>query len=870
MTVTARERLQRLEALFHAALALPPGERDAYLLDECTGDDALRLEVQALLAADAQDARHDVSGAIGKVAHAVSAEGIPPAGNARRIGAWRLERPLGAGGMGTVHLAARADGAFEARAALKLLNPWLVGSGFEERFARERQFLADLKHPNIAGLLDGGITDDGVPYLVVEFIDGETVSNWAAAHKPDLRARLALFVEICEAVQHAHQNLVVHRDLKPGNILVASDGHAKLLDFGIAKLVPATVGADAGATREGSRLMTPEYASPEQLRGEPATTASDVYSLGLILYELVAGGRPNRPPDSAHDTALPTRPSTWIARTRDPVELPQVERRRWARNLRGDLDTIVLKALAFDPPRRYQTARELADDVRRFLTHEPIRARPDSWAYRFGLLLQRRPLASALAAAFIVAVVGSAIGFAALSVRLRDERDRAAELQARAEQAAKTAERTSAFLASLFQSSDPRNRGGGLTGRELLDAGARRLETELADEPDTLAYLSFVIGGIQRQLGLLDDAVKSLRRSVDIRTRRFGRNSKETADSLSELADTLRMQAKWQESEALQRESLAIRENLDPPDPKGLGQSLNNLALVIKESGRLQESLEMTKRAVEVRRASLGDDAPVTIISLVNLGMLERDLGMYQDAERDLEEVVERRLRLFGEEHFSTSNGLTNLARLRLDQGRYAEAESLYRRALAAMRATAGESHSGTADCLADVGRILEWEGKNEEAERFYRESIAVEQRVGQDQNAGISSTNAHLGRLLARTGRASEGEPLMREALATLRRVLGPHHPRVARVEYDLGSWLTDAGRADEGLPFLEAALATRETAYPPGHVDTGWTRLAIAKAQAALGRTDQAAKSRALAVAALDRVLPPDHPQRARLAEQ
>ncbi|HET7843189.1 MAG TPA: serine/threonine-protein kinase, partial [Xanthomonadales bacterium] len=639
MTVTARERLQRLEALFHAALALPPAERDTYLLAECGTDDALRVEVQALLAADSQDAPHDVAGSIGRIAHAVSTENAAPA---RRIGAWRLEKPIGAGGMGTVHLAARADGAFEGRAALKLLNPWLVGSGFEERFARERQFLADLKHPNIAGLLDGGITDDGVPYLVVEYIDGQSVSAWAAEQKPDLRRRIGLFIEICEAVQHAHQNLVVHRDLKPGNILVGRDNHAKLLDFGIAKLVPTAVGAEAGATREGSRLMTPEYASPEQLRGESATTASDVYSLGLILYELVAGGRPMRPPDSAHDTALPTRPSTWIARTRDPIELPvpagerrkwgqdsRARRRRWARNLRGDLDTIVLKALAFDPARRYQTARELADDLRRFRAHEPVHARPDSWAYRFGLLLRRRPFASALATAFIVAIIGSAIGFAALSVRLRAERDRAAELQARAEQAAKTAERTSAFLASLFQSSDPRNRGGGLTGRELLDQGAKRLETELADEPDTLSYLSFVIGGIQRQLGLLDEAEKSLRRSVDLRTKRFGRNSKETADSLSELADTLRMQSKWEESEALQRESLAIREKLDPPDPKGLGQSLNNLALVIKESGRLQESLPLTKRAVEVRRASLGDDDPVTIISLVNLGMLERDLGMY-------------------------------------------------------------------------------------------------------------------------------------------------------------------------------------------------------------------------------------------------
>ena len=867
MTVTARERLLRLEALFHAALALPPAERDVYLLAECTGDDALRLEVQALLAADARDAPHDVAGSIGRIAQAVSsdqANGAP----ARRIGAWRLERPLGAGGMGTVHLAARADGAFEARAALKLLNPWLVGSGFEERFARERQFLADLKHPHIAGLLDGGITDDGVPYLVVEYIDGESVSTWASERKPDLRTRLGLFIEICEAVQHAHQNLVVHRDLKPGNILVGADGHAKLLDFGIAKLVPATVGADAGATREGSRLMTPEYASPEQLRGESATTASDVYSLGLILYELVAGGRPLRAPDSAHDTALPTRPSTWIARTRDPLELPlpHGERRRWARTLRGDLDTIVLKALAFDPPRRYQTARELSDDLRRFLAREPIRARPDSWAYRFGLLLRRRPFASALAIAFVLAIIGSAIGFAALSIRLRAERDRAAELQARAEQAAQTAERTSAFLASLFQSSDPRNRGGGLTGRELLDQGAKRLESELANEPDTLAYLSFVIGGIQRQLGLLDDAETSLRRSVAIRTERFGRASKETADSLSELADTLRMQAKWAESEQLQRESLEIREKLDPPDPKGLGQSLNNLALVIKESGRLQESLPLTRRAVEVRRASLGDDNPVTIISLVNLGMLERDLGMYEEAERDLEEVLERRLRLFGEEHFSTSNGLTNLARLRLDQGRYPEAESLYRRALAAMRATAGDSHSMTAGCLADVGRVLEYERKNDEAESSYRESLAVSDRVGSGETPNEASTSAHLGRLLARTGREEEGEKRLREALPTLRKFLGPHHPRVSRVEFDYGSWLADSGRPREALPLLESSLETRTLAYPPGHIDTAWARLALARAQLALG-LPEAESNRKLAMDVLDSKLPAGHPERVRL---
>jgi serine/threonine-protein kinase len=856
------KRFRRVEALFHAALDRAPEQRDAYLADACAGDEALRAQVERLLAADAADGV--VTAAVDQATFG-AATANAEAQIGRQVGPWRIVRALGAGGMGTVFLAERVDGAYQASAALKMLNPWLLGSDFERRFAQERQILAELNHAAIAHLLDGGVTAEGVPWLALEYVDGVEITRYVGERRLGLDARIGMLLEVCEAVQHAHQKLVVHRDLKPGNILVDRDGRPKLLDFGIAKILASDPGRSITRAEAETRMLTPGYASPEQLRGESVTTASDVYALAVILYEMVTGQRPGTPEEVLKPGWQPTRPSSLLTRAyaRGELAIPG-DVARWKKRLKGDLDTVVLKALATDPKRRYATVREFAEDLRAIAASRPITARPDAFGYRLKLFLRRNRVVVAFSAVMLGLIVASAVALALLALRLRDERDRATAAQLRAEQAARTAERTSGFLAGLFQSSDPRNKGGALTARELLDAGSRRLETELADEPETLAYLSFVIGAIQRQLGLLDDAERSVARSLALRRERLGTGHRETADAMSELGDILRMQSRYAESEALQRESLAIREQLEPPDPIGVGQSLNNLALVIKESGRPRDALSLNRRALGVRLDSLGRQHPLTIVTLINLGMLERELGLYADAERHLREVLELRLAQHGEQHVSSANALTQMGRLYDSLGRYDDAEAMFRRALAAAQASVDPDHPAIATGYADLGRIREVKSDWAGAERAYREELAIDARNLAPSHHNVLLTEARLGYVRAQQGDVEAGMRAMRTALDGLRRSLPEDHPRVARVQFDLGRLLLANDRAAEAVPLLEAALATRRARLGESHAETAFALREVAMARRALGATDAAQRDELAAQAMLFRALPPGHPER------
>ncbi|HET9484818.1 MAG TPA: serine/threonine-protein kinase, partial [Xanthomonadales bacterium] len=705
--VVETSRWQRIEALFHDALGMPATARGVFLDHECGTDTELRREVEALLRADAEGSEitDAVAGGARVAAHAPAASLV-----GRTIGAWRLLETIGSGGMGTVYRAERVDGAFHAVAALKLLNPWLLGSGFERRFELERQILAGLAHPGIAHLLDGGVGGDGVPFLVLELVDGVPITTYARERRLTLEQRLALLLDVCDAVQAAHQNLVVHRDLKPGNILVDREGRPKLLDFGIAKLVATTgdsAGPTAGLTGPATRLLTPEYASPEQLRGEAVTTASDVFSLGVVLYELVTGRRPGD--DPSRPGWAPPRPSSLILRQDAalPPDAAGRDARRWARRLRGDLDLVVMKALAPDVAHRYGTVHDFAADIRAVLESRPVTARPGSLRYAARLFVRRNRVAVVLSGVIVAVLVGAALGLGALSLRLRDERDRAALAKTQAEQSARTSQRVAGFLASLFQVADPRQNGARLTARELLEAGAKRVESELAEEPATLAYLLDVIGGIDRQLGLLDQSRAALERAVEIRRSIHGAGHADTAASLTQLGDVFRMQGDYATAERMQRDVLAIRAKLVPPDPSGVGEAYNNLALTLYDAGRYAEALPLYRRGLALREQADGRHHPQTLVTLINIGMLERDYGDYAAAERDLREVLDARVEQFGRVHVGTANAMAHLARVYELQGRYAEAEALLREAVDARRATLGEDHGVYAFGLGELGHVL-------------------------------------------------------------------------------------------------------------------------------------------------------------------
>src|SRR5690606_8890662 len=428
-----------------------------------------------------------------------------------RVGAYRLVEEIGRGGMGTVYLAERDDAEFEKRVALKLVKRGMDTDDILLRFRYERQILASLEHPSIARLYDGGAAPDGRPYLVMEYIEGEPITRYAERHQLGIEERLRLFVGVCGAVAFAHRNLVVHRDIKPSNILIGSDGSPKLLDFGIARLLDPAAPDAMPLTRTGLRLLTPEYASSEQRLGQPATTATDVYALGLVLYELLAGTRAD--PERLH------RPST--VATREDVR----------RRLRGDLDTIVLRALADDPERRYASADQLGDDIERHLGGLPVHARGDSVGYRTGRFVRRHRVAVAAAALVVLSLV-TGLGAAVVQAeRAAGERDVAQQERARAEQ-------ISTFVLDLFSASDPLAADGGdtLRVRQLVDRSVDRVRAELATQPQLQAQMLITLGRVYRNLGLYGRGEELLVEALDV-ARADPALAREQAEATASLAD---------------------------------------------------------------------------------------------------------------------------------------------------------------------------------------------------------------------------------------------------------------------------------------------------------------------------------------------
>ena len=517
----APDRWTRVQTLFENALDRPPDERSAWLRSVCGNEPDVYREVEALLDGD----RHqhalfegraldllgpdDVEAAL-EQSGAAGASGLSHEGE--RVGPWVLGERLGEGGMGAVYRAERADGAFEQTAAVKLVKPGMDSAAVLARFEAERQILARLEHPSIARLLGGGLTADARPYFAMELVEGEPLTDHADAHRLGVGARLRLFARVCEAVRYAHQGLVVHRDLKPSNILVAqgADGEAevKLLDFGIARLLGGD--ADATLTRTGQRILTPGYAAPEQVRGEAPTTATDVYALGGLLYRLLCGdapigteGRTPREVELAVLDETPPRPSTCV--TPDAARDRGTTETALARRLRGDLDTVCLKALAKDPARRYGSAAEMLADVRRHLSGLPIEARPASRGYRLRKFVARHR-AAVLATAAGVLLLAGVVG--AYTVRLATARDQA-------EGEARRSEEVVAFLKDLLLGASPYEAPGEeLTARELVDRGAARVDTALADEPATQAALQALIAEVYMDLGRPEDAVPLYRRAL--------------------------------------------------------------------------------------------------------------------------------------------------------------------------------------------------------------------------------------------------------------------------------------------------------------------------------------------------------------------
>lgn len=798
----------RLQSLFHRAEELPPDEREDFLDGECAGEPELAKEVRSLLAAPGDSAL--LAAPVDDLAEEWAAGGWAPGD---RVGPYRILSELASGGMGTVYLAERADGAFEQQVALKIVRGVVASPSAIARFLAERRILARLEHPNVARLLDGGTTEQGAPYFAMERVEGEPIDRYCDRRRLSVRQRLELLLTVCDAVQHAHRNLVVHRDLKPSNLLVTPDGTPKLLDFGIAKLLDPGGEAD-GLTRRGEFPMTPEYASPEQVRGEPASVSSDVYALGLLLYELLTGRRAQqvgRRQRSEIERAVceqpATRPSTAVARVRDgdSVESPAspeevASRRRTTprglrRRLRGDLDTIVLTALRKEPERRYPSVEALAADVRRHLRGLPVEARGDAPGYRAWKFLGRHRLGVGAAALLLTALAASTL-IAGYGLR-----------EARRE--ARTAAEISSFLERVFRLSDPsESRGRTVTVREVLDSAVERLEEGTSYEPAIDVRLRRTLGSVYKNLGLLESGEPILRRAAERGEELLGPFHEETLAALNELGFLVWNRGRYAEAEEILRDTVErSRAALGADAPRTL-TAANGLGLAVWRQGRFEEAEEIFSDVLERRRRLFGDDDPEALAVLNNLAGVFYMRGELGRAESLYGQVLETGRKVRGSDHPATLDALNNLAMVYAAQEKLRPAQELFEELVAVRSRVLGPEHPRTLGSLAKLGDVLAKLGSLDEAEELHRTVLAARERILGPTHADTLWSKAFLGQIQFARGDLDAAEKLRSEVLASRRRVLGEDHPDTLQSLRDLGELRRAQGRFKEAEVLYREAL--------------------------------------------------------------
>ena len=770
-------------------------------------------------------------------------------------------RTLGAGGMGEVYLAERADAQFEQQVAIKVVHGGALGRGIHSRLKMERQILAQLDHPNIAHLIDGGSLPDGSAYIVMEYVDGVAIDTYCDTHNLDVSARLKLFQSVCAAVHYAHQNLIVHRDLKPSNILVTSNGTPKLLDFGIAKVLDQRQAGShtLAVTHADIRVMTPDHASPEQVRGQAITTSSDVYVLGVLLYKLLAGVGPffissMRLVEIERAICEKDPPLASQAVQTDNSEESQAigvarstSTKKLRRTLTGDLDNIIAMAMRKEPERRYGSAQQMAGDIQRYLDGLPVIARRDTLSYRTTKFVKRHwlPVGAGVSAAFLV--VAFAITTYEQSLRIAAERDRVAQQRERAENERARAEEVSSFLVNLFKLTDPQeNRGNQVTARELLDSGAKRLQAELKDQPTTKAALLSTVGQVYDSLGqfqvaepILDESLRlqgpsdnesrvstllelgrarigagelsaaesPLQDALRVSQSQFGARSLQAGRALWGLGMLRLEQDRIGESKDLFRHSLALLEDVKAPQ-SDISSVLDDLATVYEREQQWALAKESYERALEIDKRELGDDHPRLAIDLSNLAIVAQNMGDLKLAESLCRGAIDRNERAFGDLHPETAAAKENYGLLLQREGKLTEAEPLLRQALATKLVLYGPDHYRVGYAHVSLALLLHDKGDLAGSETEFRQALAVYDKSLPANHQYRASLLMHFARLLVDRGKADQALPLSEQSIKIWTASSGEASPRTAQAHAIHAYVLEHLKRIREAADELDAAV--------------------------------------------------------------
>lgn len=763
------ERWRRIQTLFHDAVVLPPGAQRAFLQTACSDDVQLAAEVSAMLAEDA-DGHSLLDQRLADVAEKTLADPAPLV--SKELGPYGISRLLGEGGMGVVYLADRKD--LGTQVAIKVLRDAWISPARRQRFASEQRTLAQLNHPSIARLYDAATLDDGTPYFVMEYVEGIPLTDYCRKKQCSIERRLELLRAVGEAVQYAHANAVIHRDLKPSNIFVKEDGSVRLLDFGIAKQLEG-LDVNVEQTMTGLRLMTPAYASPEQVKGERVGIGTDVYSLGVILYELITGELPfdlsNLTPAEAatiiaeHEPGRPSMAAKRAALSGPDADLPPLSKAGW-----GDLDVLCLTAMHKDPQRRYRSVEALVRDIEHYLKGEPLEARPDTFRYRTAKFVRRNRGAVVASASVAVLIVGMISFF---TIRLAKARDAAMAEAARTQ-------RIQQFMNNLFQGGEEvAGPSDSLRVVTIVDRGAQQARS-LSRDPKVQAELYANLGAIYQKLGKLDQADSLLQSSLDERKSLFGADSSEVAESLTALGLLRSDQARLDQAEQLTRRGFEIDKLRFPPSHPAIARAQLAYGKVLAQRGSYDQAIQVLNDAVRIESAP--GMAPSDLAeSLSTLADAQYSAGHYPAADALYRRVLELHRQLYGDRHPLIAGDLENLAAIQQDLGYYSQSELFDRQALEVAQSYYGKDHPKVAAILTTLGRSVLYEKKYDEAEAALQQALAIQEHVYGSTHPAVAETINELGNIASMREQLNEAETRFRRVVEIYRSIYGDHHYLVA-----------------------------------------------------------------------------------------
>jgi len=807
---------KKLSQIFDMVLTLPPEGRTDYIKRVCGGDKELEHKIREMLARLEEsdrffEERLEKNEKLIKELDSLIADKDRDEDfyEGKTIGRWEILELIGHGGMGRVYKVQRVDeSGIKQTGALKIIHKSLLTPTHMERFRLEQHILSGLQHPNISGFVDSGITADRVPYMVMEFVEGDTILEYCNNQRLTIEQRLQLFITVCKAIQYAHKSLIVHRDLKPENILVTREGRIKILDFGIAKLLdPDLYENSAIETQPGMRMLSLEYASPEQISGKVVTTSTDLYSLGVLLNKLLTGLHPfdlsNLSFKEVEKLVSEENPTPASKRFLGLTETDEKQRladeraispQEITKQISGDIDAIIYKALHKDPERRYASVEALVTDLERYQNNLPVYAQPDTFSYRAGKFVRRHKLGIAAVAVIFLVLIG---GIVATMWQAEQARQNARE-----------AEQVSEFLAQLFEGSDPnRSNDGSMTARELLDQGFERVQTELTDEPALQAQMLSMIGNIYSNLGLYDDAYLAIEKAVEL-YHSMGDRSPEMATTLLRFANLEYRLGNFQAAADASGESLDLIRSHFGDDHPETASVMNTLAMSLEELGDKEGAYDLYYRIIDIRRDQ-PDQGSNLSVNLNNLAILLQEDGKLEEADALFSEAVALVEDIYGFEHPFMAYILNGYSGLHQDRGDYDLAEDNLRDALAIGQAIFPETHPFIGVVQHNLGELFRIMENYSEAAGYY--SLSLEQRKQSlpENHPDIATSLFSLGNTLILLEQPSEAEPILREALQIRQSIYKDEDWRVALVKSGLGRALLQQQKFDDAAQYIFPAHA-------------------------------------------------------------